>query len=169
MTTWRLVALLACFWPLEGEANVGVPLFTNFALYSWLLLIPIIGIEAYVLRKRLAVTVIRACSVSGLANVASTLLGTVAVLGTGLLLASLDISELPGAMGDITVLFALIPCFFLSVWIETLVGAPLLRKFSREDIRAVFHLANRFSYAMLAIVPIARLVKSAIVHGRIIW
>lgn len=165
----RLAVLLICIWPLEGQANVGVPLFSNFVAYSWLLLIPIIAIEAYVLRKRLPVTIARASAVAGMANIASTILGTVVVLGTGLLLSFLDMTELPGAEGDLTVLIALVPCYFLSVWFETLVGSPLLKHFSREEVRAVFILANQFSYAMLAIVPIARFLKNLIVYGRIVW
>jgi hypothetical protein len=158
-----------CTFPLESRANVGVPLFVNFVEYSWLLLIPIIGIEAYVLRKRLAVSLGRASAVSSLANITSTILGTVVVLGISLLLGTAGMSELPGAMGDITVLFALIPCFFLSVWFEALVSSPFLKPASREDVRKVFVLANEFSYAMLAIVPITRFIKNAIVQGQIVW
>lgn len=161
--------LLLCLCPLEGQANVGAPLFFNYIAYSWLLLIPIIGVEAYVFRKRLPISIGRAFAVASVANIGSTILGTVVVLGTGLLLSVGNMTELPGAEGDITVLIALVPCFFLSVWCETLIGFPLLKQASRDNVRAVFFLANQFSYAMLAIVPIGRFVKSAIINGRIIW
>jgi hypothetical protein len=135
-----------------------------------MLLIPIIGIEAYVFKKRLGVSGSRALGVSALANIASTIIGTFIVVGSSLLLyAGAGISELPGALGDITVLMVLIPCFFLSFWCESLVGSPMIRTVSRQDVRAAFFLANKFSYALLAILPIARLVKNAIVQGRIVW
>lgn len=165
-----LRAILFCIWPLESQANVGLPLFLNYIFYSWLLVIPIIGIEAYVLRKRLAVSIGRASGVASLANIASTIIGTGVVLAASLLLAlGFAMTELRGAMADITVLIALIPCFFLSVWIEALVGSPLLKQVSRKNVRAVFFLANQFSYAMLAIVPVVRFIKNAIIHGQIIW
>lgn len=87
----------------------------------------------------------------------------------GFLAAAAGISELPGAQGDITILFALIPCFFLSVWFEALVGSPFLKPASREGVRKVFFLANKFSYAMLAIISITRFIENAIVQGQIVW
>ena len=150
--------------------NDGTLLFINFAAYSWLLLLPIIGVEAWELRRGLPVSIGRASAVSGLANIVSTVLGTVAVLGTGWVLGYLDVIAQPQAgEGDIAVLIALVPCFFLSVWAETLVGAALLKQFSREQLRSAFFHANQLSYAMIAIVPMARFAKSAIVNGRIIW
>lgn len=155
---------------MESQANVGLPLFSNYIGYSWLLLIPVIGGEAYVFWKRLAISIGRASAVSCIANIASTILGTVVVVGTGLFLNFVfDASELPNAEGEIAALIALIPCFYLSVGIEARVGSPLLKQLSREDIRAAFVLANRFSYTMLAIVPIGRFIKNMIVYGRIIW
>ena len=150
--------------------NDGVLLFFNFVAYSWLLLIPIIGIEAWELRRHLTVSAGRAAAVSGLANLVSTLLGTSVVLGIGWLLGLVDVVAIPGAgEGDVSVLIALVPCYFLAVWCETLVAAPLLKGISRTDIRAAFFQVNLLSYAVLGIVPIARFVKSAIVNGRIIW
>ena len=150
--------------------NDGTLLFVNFAAYSWLLLIPIIGVEAWELKKTLKVSVGRAAAVSSLANIVSTLLGTLAVLGTGWVLGYLDVIAQPQAgEGDIAVLVALVPCFFLSVRVETLVGSPLLMQFTREQVRSAFIRANQLSYAMLGIVPVARFVKSALVNGRIIW
>ena len=150
--------------------NDGTLLFINFAAYSWLLLLPIIGVEACELKRGLKVSTGRAAAVSGLANIVSTVLGTVAVLGTGWVLGYLDVIAQPQAgEGDIAVLIALVPCFFLSVWAETLVGSPLLKQFSREQLRTAFFRANQLSYAMIAIVPIARFVKSGLVNGHIIW
>jgi len=150
--------------------NDGTLLFVNFAAYAWLLLLPAIGIEAWELRKTLPVTPGRALAASGLANLASTLLVTIAVFATGWVLGFLDVIAQPQAgEGDIAVLVALVPCFFLSVWCETLVGGALLKGASPETVRTAFVRANQLGYAMLAIVPVARFAKSALVNGRFIW
>jgi hypothetical protein len=150
--------------------NDGTLLFINFAAYSWLLLVPVIALEARELRTAFPVALGRAVAVSSAANIVSTLLGTVAVLFTGWVLGYLDVIAQPQAgEGDIAALVPLVPCFFLSVWAETLVASPLLRKFSREQVRSALFRANQLSYAMIAIVPVVRFAKSALVNGRIIW
>ena len=113
--------------------NDGTLLFLNFAVYSWLLLVPIVAIETWELKKTLHLGTGRTAGVSGLANVVSTLLGTLAVLGAGWVLGHLDVVAEPQAgEGDVAVLIALVPCYFLSVWAETLVGSALLRQFPRS-------------------------------------
>ncbi len=150
--------------------NDGTLLFVNFAAYSWLLLVPVIAVEARELRHGLGVSVGRAAAVSGVANLASAILVTLAVFAAGWLLGWLDVIAEPHAgEGDVAALAALVPCFFLSAWSEALVGAPLLKPASREAVRATFFRANQLAYAMLAIVPVARFAKSAFVNGRIIW
>lgn len=150
--------------------NDGVLLFVNFAVYAWLLLIPVIGIEAWELKRRLALSAGRATAVSVLANLASTLLTSAAVFGAGWLLGLLDFFATTGAgEGDVLALAALVPCFFLAFWIEALVAAPLLKTVAREALRAALLQANLFSYAMLAIVPLVRFSKSAFVNGHLIW
>ena len=168
----RAWPLVLCLWPIGAHANVGVPLFTSFMLYSWLLLIPIIGIEAYVLKKQLAVSIGRASIAAGVANFLSTIVGTVVVLGTEALLLPLVVPGMGlfmGAQLDVAVLFALIPCFFLSVWIESRLASSFLEGFSRKQIWEVFFLANKFSYAMLGIVAITSLIKNTIIQGQIPW
>jgi hypothetical protein len=150
--------------------NDGTLLFVNFAVYSVLLLVPIIGVEAWELKRGLSLSTGRAAAVSSLANAVSTLVAAAAVLGTGSVLGYLDVIAQPQAgEGDIAALIALVPCFFLSVWTQTLVGSPLLRHLSPAEVRAAFFRANQLGYAMIAIVPVARFVKSALVNGRIIW
>ena len=150
--------------------NEGTLLFVNFAVYSWLLLVPIVAVEARELKSALALGAGRAASVSGVANLVSTLLGTIAVFGAGWVLGYLDVVAEPQAgEGDLAVLIALVPCYFLSVWSETLVGSALLKSISRDVILAAILRANLIGYAMLAIVPVARFAKSLIVNGRIIW
>jgi len=150
--------------------NDGTLLFINFVAYSWLLLVPTIALEARELAKTLTISPGRAAAVSGAANVGSTLLTTGAVLFTGWVLGYLDVIAQPqAAEGDIAALAAVIPCFFLSVWAQTMVGAPLLPKIPRERLRSALLRANQLGYAMLAVVPTVRFVKSALVNGRIIW
>ena len=150
--------------------NDGTLLFVNFAAYSWMLLIPIIGVEAWELKTSLPVSIGRVAAVSSLANVASALLGTIAVLAIGWLLGFLDVIAQPQAgEGDVAALAALGPCFFLSVWVETRVASPLLKKGPRVEVRGAILRANLLGYAMIAIVPVVRFVKSAIVNQRIIW
>lgn len=165
----RALLCLLCLWAPEAAANVGVPLFSKYLLYAWLLLLPIVAFETYVVWKLLRVTAGRAFRAAGVANVASAFAGSLAVLGVGLLAANLGISEMPGAAGDLTVLIALVPSFFLSVWIETRVAAPLLKGCTREAVRHAILQANLLSYIMLAALPIARFVKNAIVEGHIVW
>ena len=166
--SFRYGALTLCLWPIYAYANVGVPLFTNFIVYSWLLLIPIIGIEAYLLKRQLKVSTGRASRVATFANIASTILGSVLVTGVGILFGIAGFSVLSGAQSDISLLVALIPCFYFSVWFESLVASPFLKQYSREDIQSAFYLANQFTYAMLAIVVIVRFIKSWIMQGQII-
>lgn len=150
--------------------NDGTLLFVNFAAYAWLLVVPVIALEARELRQGLNVTLGRAAGVSALANLASTLLATLAVFAAGTLLGTLDVIAEPQAgEGDVAVLVALVPCYFLSVWCETLVGAPLLKQVPRVAVRALFLRANLLSYAMVGIVPVGRFAKSLAVNGRIIW
>ena len=150
--------------------NDGTLLFVNFAAYSVLLLAPIIGVEAWELKRAFPISAGRASAVSALANVVSTLACAFAVLATGWVLGYLDVIAQPQAgEGDIAALVVLVPCFFLSLRVETLVGSPLLMQFTREQVRSAFFRANQLSYAMLAIIPLVRFVKSAIINGRIIW
>ena len=150
--------------------NDGTLLFVNFAVYSWLLLVPIVVVEAREIKNALSLSTARAAMVCSGANIVSTVLGTVAVFGAGWILGYLDVIAEPHAgEGDIAALAALVPCYFLSVWSETLVGSFLLKPVSRDIVHAAFARANLLSYAMLAIVPIARFAKSLAVNGRIIW
>ena len=150
--------------------NEGTLLFVNFAVYSWLLLVPIVAVEARELKSALALGAGRAASVSGVANLVSTLLGTIAVFGAGWVLGYLDVVAEPQAgEGDLAALIALVPCYFLSVWSETLVGSALLKSISRDVLHVAIARANLIGYAMLAIVPVVRFAKSLVVNGRIIW
>lgn len=150
--------------------NDGTLLFVNFAVYSWLLLVPVTVVEAWELRTALPVSIRRAAAVSVIANLVSALLLTLALLATGWLLGFLDVVAQPQAgEGDVAVLVALVPCFFVSVWAETRVGSALLVQLPQADLRSAFFRANQLGYAMLGIVPVARFIKSAMINGRVIW
>jgi len=164
-----LIATLACFWPLESQANVGVGVFVNYVVYAWFLLIPIMGIEAYVLGKRLDISAGRAVCIAIGANIASTFLGSVFVLIFSLILSLSGLNVRPGAWADVSMLFILVPCFLSTVWIETVMAHPYLKQYSREQVWDVFYLANGFTYALLTIVPIANLIKNAMISGRHMW
>jgi len=158
-----------CVWPVAAHANVGVPVFANFAAYSWLLLLPIIGIETYLLRTGLNLPLGRAIGVAAYANLMSTILGSLVVFIVGVSLAVPGFMVLPGATSDLAVLVVLVPCFYLSVWCETRVAGPFLKASERKRIWEVFFLANKFSYAMLGIVAIANFFKNWILQGYIVW
>ncbi len=161
----RTSPVVFCLWPIGAHANVGVPLFTTFILYTFLLLIPIIVIEAYVIKLRLEVSNGRALQTAALVNIASTILGTVAAVLVEFLLVFASIGLYTGGILDIAVLIALIPSFYLSVWLESLLSSYVLKGFSRKQIWDVFFLANLFSYAMLGILAIASLIKNTIIQG----
>jgi hypothetical protein len=150
--------------------NEGTLLFVNFAVYAWLLLLPVAAVEAWELKRGLALAPARAATVSGLANLASTLLCSLAVIGAGWVLGFLDfVAEPQAGEGDLAVLVALAPCFFLSVWAETLVGAALLKSSPPGLVRTAVFRANLLGYSMLGIVPVVRFIKSAVINQRIIW
>ena len=150
--------------------NDGTLLFVNFAVYSWLVLVPVICVEGYELGRTLPISTGRAAAVSALANLASVTLCTLAVFAAGWLLGFLDVIAEPHAgEGDVAALIALVPCFFLSLWAERLVALPLLRNHPREAVLGTILRANQLGYAMLAIVPVVRFLKSALVNGRLIW
>ncbi len=150
--------------------NDGTLLFVNFAAYTWMVLVPVAAVEARELGRALPATLGRASAVAILANLASATLCSIAVIAAGWLLGFLDVIAEPQAgEGDVAAIIALAPCFFLSVWIETLVALPLLKAVPAGTVRAAVLRANQLGYAMLAIVPVVRFVKSAVVNGRLIW
>ena len=148
---------------------MGVGVFLNYVVYAWFLLIPIMGIEAYVLGKRFDISVCRAVGIAIGVNIASTLLGSVFVIIVSLILSLTGLNVRPGAWEDVSMLFILVPCFLSTVWIETVIAHPYLKQHSIEQVWDVFFLANGFTYALLTIVPIANLIKNAMISGRAMW
>ncbi|MGI0493915.1 hypothetical protein ACN4EG_19200 [Alkalinema pantanalense CENA528] len=150
-------------------ANSGIPLFSQSVFYQVFLLLPIIAIEAYVHRQRLAISILNSVWLSIYTNVISTLLGGILVvipfgafLGQSLLGSSVPVQ--PGAFPflPLEIMVTLIPMYVFSAVVEGWVGSLSLKKIDRLDRQAIgrsFWLANAFTYGMLEVLAIAQLVK----------
>jgi hypothetical protein len=172
-----LIALVLAAASGSALANVGVPVVMNTAFGMLLALIPVCVIEALVLQK------VTGCSLK--ATAFSSLLANLASTAAGLLVALVDIGAdeaLGGALGfvsmgvipprattgtmtDLAHLILLVPCLFLSVIIETPVHRVRLGKIDPVTLRRAVWSANLASYLMLAMFLLARMAKSAYVHG----
>ena len=146
-------------------ANAGIPLFSQSIIYQILLLVPIILIEAYVHKKILKLTIIKAICVSLSTNLISTIIG-------GLLIIFLSGTFLgvPVQPGDfpflpLEIMITLIPLFFLSVIQEVFIGGFGLKGIIKKQVNKSFLIANAFTYLMLEILAISQLVKGYI-EGR---
>jgi len=143
-------------------ANSGVPLFSQSVIYQITLLLPIIGIEAYVHKKLLEVTIIKSIYVSLFTNSISTIIGGfVIVLISGILLG------VPVQPGDfpflpLEIMVTLIPMFFFSVILESFLGAFILKGIKKNKLNKSFVIANAFTYLMLEVLAISQLVKGYI-------
>ncbi|MEA5595466.1 hypothetical protein [Rivularia sp. UHCC 0363] len=147
-------------------ANAGIPLFTQSVFYQIILLIPIIAIEAYILRKILAINVFQASLVSSAVNIVSTLIGIIIFLAIGIGFASTFPQTVvqPGSFPHtpIDLIISLIPMYFVSVFFESLFGALRLKKISRRKVLRTFAIANAYTYLMLESLAISQLVKGYI-------
>jgi len=146
-------------------ANAGIPLFTQSIIYQIALLVPIIVIEAYVHKKLLPVTVIKAVGVSLSTNLISTLVG-----GLLILFLSGTLLGVPVQPGDfpflpLEIMITLIPLFFFSFIQEVFLGAFGLKGIERKKVNKSFLVANAFTYLMLEVLAISQLVKGYI-EGR---
>ena len=148
------IALLLALPAASAWANVGVPLFSNLTMYAYLLLLPIIDIEARVLCGRLGVPRRPAIVAAALANGASTLAGTVIYVVLGILLGGVEYS---GRVGDYAVIFALAPCWMLSVTIEVPMIVRRFPDLPRERVRTAVVIGNAATYAMFGILAGTRL------------
>ncbi len=149
-------------------AHTGIPLLSYYAIYSILLVIPIIAAESFVLMSRVSVSVLGAIGTMTIANIASTAAGILIVIGTildpiALYLIDFDFPE--GTIADLATLALLIPFYFLSVWIETRVVGWRIPSADQVVLKNTIQLANKASYFMFAIFLISRIVKGRIVNG----
>lgn len=140
-------------------ANSGVPLFTGNLYYQVILLIPIIAVEAYALKKLLEISVLKAIFVSLINNILSTIIGFFVWFLLLFLLAF--IVPMNTMMTDSNqvlnraVILLLIPMFFLSWFLEFYTALASFR-FSREKLNKAVFQANFYSYLMLEVFAIVR-------------
>jgi hypothetical protein len=163
-----LAALMAT--PLSARADVGIPVAVVFWPATWVLLLPVVVIEAFVARRILGLSLRQGLKLSLKANAWSTLAGVplacLLMLKPGLVagrvgagragwLAWLSGSFLGSAVWlDGTPDWALfagpallcVPCYFLSVWIETWSAETTV---PRADARKWAVTANRMTYGVL--------------------
>lgn len=104
-------------------ANAGVPLFTQSIFYQVLLLIPIVAIEAYVHKKLLETSIVKAVWVALGTNVVSTIGGVLFVLPIGAFIGTIVFGSTVPVQGDsfpflpLEIIVTLIPMFyFLLRW-----------------------------------------------------
>ena len=143
-------------------ANTGVPLLSLPVAWTILLLIPIIGAEAYVLRKLLRTPIVRTTFVMAGANLLSTLAGLVIAIAS----AFLPLMAQESTITDLITLVLLWPFFRLSVRIEAPFTAAMLKGFDEAAVRKTVREANLYSYFMLAVFLVAKIIKNAIVFGK---
>jgi hypothetical protein len=141
-------------------ANAGLPIFTQSIFYQIILLIPIIAIEAYILKKFLSISLAQASVVSSVVNIVSTLIGTIIFLTIGGGLLTNFLVE-PGSFpfAPIEIIITLIPMYFVSVLFESLFGALRLKKIARYQVLRTFMIANAYTYLMLESFAISQLAK----------
>lgn len=162
MTSKFALGAVACCMSGFAFANTGVPLLSFPVAWTMLLLIPIIGAETYVLRKRLRSPILRTSLVVTGANVLSTLAGIAIVVVT----AFLPLMALENTITDLITLVLLVPFFWLSVKIEAPFAAATLKGFDGAAVRKTVREANLYSYFMLAVFLVTRIVKNAIIYGK---
>lgn len=164
-------------------ANAGLPMIGVQMDLMLVALLPIIAIEAIVLRVRLAVPLLRSLKGASLANALSTLAGIpltwlalvfieMAVGGEAwgletplrrILAVTVQAPVLLPYEGDLdwmvpaASLFLLLPCLVVSILIESRTLSRLWPEVSRERIWRAASVANFVSYALLSIVAGFRL------------
>lgn len=169
-----VVALLA---PAPAMANIGVPMVAVFLPPLWLSLIPVIAIEAWVVKRLLGLSPKKSVIGVGLGNVLSTLVGIPfmwAVLATvqgvfaggarGLATAGQKIyavtvqapwlipyEEDLGWMIPFALLVLAVPAYLLSVLIEWRALLPFVEVANRRGTLRAVSLANAASYVLLAL------------------
>lgn len=147
-------------------ANAGIPAFSLSIIHQIVLLIPIVVIEAYILKKILPITIVKASLVASAANILSTVLGAIFFFLIGLGLAGKFSQTIvnPGSFPHppIDIIITLIPMYFASVFIELLFGAFILKKILWRKILKTFTIANAYTYLMLETLAISKLIKGYI-------
>ncbi|MEG5047610.1 hypothetical protein [Microcoleus sp. B4-C1] len=152
-------------------ANAGSPLFTQSVFYQILLLIPIIAIEAYIHKKLLNLSILKAIFISFITNIISTIGGGFIILCIGAFIGQIvfhtTVPVQPGSFPflPLEIMITLIPMFFFSVFLELFIGKFGLKIIEKGQVNKSFIIANLFTYLMLEILAFTQLVKGYI-EGR---
>ena len=152
-------------------ANSGIPLFSQSVLYQIILLIPIIAIEAYIHKKLLNLSILKAIFIAFITNIISTIGGgfIIVCIGAfiGYLLFRTSVPVQPGSFPflPLEIMITLIPMFFFSVVLELFIGSFGLKRIEKGKVNQSFVSANFFTYLMLEILAVTKLVKGYI-EGR---
>lgn len=165
-TKWA--GLLAALLLLPGHAlaNMGVPIFANTVMGIVLWIIPIVIVEALILRKQIRISAIDAAWSVTVGNIASTVAG----IGLVILVIIADIPLLSDYVGYgkssyLLSLAILVPLFFLSVAIELPVVGKILGSVDRHSLKRAIFLANIGSYLMMSTFLIARVIKLVVLSS----
>jgi hypothetical protein len=183
------LGLLMLCSSVSARADVGLPMVIPMGFLMIAALLPIIGIEAWVLSARLDVGFGTALVASGAANAVSTIVGlpvdwivggmavtTVsaflprsnAVWKKVLNVIRQNLFWLVGHYAEKNLswiipsaeLVLLVPFFFLSWWIESLVVSRMLNGGLADRVSGAVFTANLLSYALLSLVPVWMLIRS---------
>jgi|SRR6476469_476388 len=152
-------------------ANAGIPLFTQSVFYQILLLIPIIAIEAYIHKKLLNLSIIKALVIAFITNIISTIGGGFIIVCIGAFIGYIvfhtSVPVQPGSFPflPLEIMITLIPMFFFSVFLELFIGSFGLTRIEKDKVNKSFLIANLFTYLMLEILAFTQLVKGYI-EGR---
>lgn len=166
-----LVGILLVAMPGPALANVGIPMIGYAWPAGWLLLIPVILLEALVARRILRAGWPSALKITGLSNFISTLVGIPLAWGAVLLVGTVvhgvaprswhrwaiapfyaawipPFMETPPWLVPASGAVLCIPFLFASVWIERVV-AQRFAGFQPADIRRWAWRANLLSYSLI--------------------
>lgn len=167
-TVISLMLFNSSIWHLSRPlylANSGIPLFIQSVRYQFLLLLPIIAIEAYIHQKILKIHIVRAIYISSVSNIFSMLVGGVIVLIFGAFIGQIifqtAVPVQPGAFPflPLEIMVTLIPMFFISVFLELFVGSSRLKAIEKSKVKRSFLIANAFTYLMLIVLATIQLIK----------
>jgi hypothetical protein len=146
-------------------ANAGVPLFSQSIAYQIILLLPIIAIEAYIHKKLLNLTLIKAIYVSFAVNLISTIIGGLSIVFLSGIFLGVPVQPGDFPFLPLEIMVTLIPLFLFSVLLESFIGAFGLKGIEKNKVNKSFLIANALTYLMLEVFAISQLVKGYI-EGR---
>jgi len=185
--------ILACFASTPAYADTGLPMIFVTLPNMIIALLPVIIIEAFVLRKKITIPIKRIMKISSVANGVSTIAG---IPVTWLILVVLQmITGGGGAHGLQTTLqkflaitwqapwlipyesafywmvpsatlVLLVPFFFASYFIEYLIAKKMLKEYDRKKIRESVFVANLTTYIILGLITVGWLAISLILHTK---